>query len=200
MNIGKLVILLITIALGALSASAQQGDGSVTFTDNSNQSITISRFGTVLNFKNSYGKETAPGKVYRVCPCSKKEPCIESDVIPSKETKSQFEVTFPKEGTTLKKGETLVVTATYHQAELTVRRRVNWEAGSSSVAVDEVIYASKPLCVCTFELEKASLKLTAKNCPRPPGSIDWWICPPEADKNPEGEKAMHFEIVHNFQK
>ena len=182
MNIGKLIVLSVTIALGTLSVRAQ---GDVTFTDDSNQSVTISRFGTVLVLKNSKGKETVPNNIYRVCPCGDKGPCIESAIIPSKETKSQFEVVFPKEGTTLKKGETLVVMATFSQGEITVKRRLSWEAGSSAVAIEENISASKPLCVCTFEekLEKAVLRLEAKMCPRPPGSPGYWTCPPEIELN-----------------
>ena len=168
MNIGKLVILLITIAFGALSAAAQQGDDSVTFTDHSNQSITISRFGTVLNFKTSNGKETVPSNVYRICPCGEEAGCIESTTIPSEKTSSQLEVEFPKKGTTLKKGQALVITATFRHAELTVKRRLNWKAGSSLVNIDEVISASKSLCPCTFE-KPALLRLEMKMCPGPPG-------------------------------
>lgn len=178
MNIGKLVILLITIALGTLSVAAQQGDGSVAFTDHSNQSITISRFGTVLNFKNSNGKETVPGNVYRLCPCGDKAACIESTSLKDEKTVSQLQVEFPKKGTTLKKGETLVVTATFRQADLTVKRRLNWEAGSTSIKIDDTVGGAKPLCLCTFE-EPVLLTLAMKMCPRPPGSVDYWTCPPE---------------------
>ena len=182
MNIKKLVILLITIALGALTAPAQEGDGSVTVTDLFNQSVTISRFGTVLNLKNSNGKETVPKNIYRVCACGESGPCIESAIIPSKETRVQFEV-FPKKGP-LKKGETLVVIAAFRHGQLSVKRRISWEAGSSSVEFGEAIYASKPLFACTFEekMQKISLRLEKKMCPRPPGGYerDWLICPPEA--------------------
>lgn len=178
MNIGKLIILLITMALGALSAAAQQGDGSVTFTDHSNQSITINRFGTVLNFKNSNGKETVPGNVYRVCPCGEKASCIESTGTPSEKTSSQLEVVFPKKGTTLKKGETLVVTATFRKAELAVKRSIKWQAGSSLFETEEVFSGPKPLCSSTFE-DKGLLRFEMKMCPRPPGAPLLWTCPPE---------------------
>ena len=182
MNIGKLIILLITIALGAVSAAAQPGDGSVTFTDHSKQSITISRFGTVLNFKNSNGKETVPGNVYRVCPCGEKASCIDSTSMPSEKTSSQLEVIFPKKGTTLKKGETLVIKATFRHEELTVKRSLKWTAGSSLFETDEVISASKPLCSNIFE-DKGLLRYEMKMCPRPPGAplSLLWICPPEID-------------------
>lgn len=177
MNIGKLIILLITIALGAVAAGAQQG--SVTFTDDARQSVTISRFGTVLNFKNSNGKVVVPGNVYRVCPCGEKASCIES--MPSGETSSQLEVVFPKKGTTLKKGETLVVTATFRQADVEIKRRLNWEAGSSLVKIEDAVSGSKPLCLSTFE-EPVLLTLEAKMCPRPPGSPGYWTCPPSLEK------------------
>lgn len=201
MNIGKLVILLITIALGALSVPAQQGDGPLTFTDQSNQSITISRFGTVLKFKNSNGKESVPSNVYRVCPCGEKGECMESATLASEKTTSQLEVEFPKKGTTLKKGETLVITATYRQAEITVKRRLNWEAGSSSVKIDDAISGSKPLCLCTFE-EPVLLALEMKMCPRPPGSPGYWTCPPSytSEINPDVLKMMLVLSVLNFSK
>ena len=201
MNVRKLVILLIAIALGPLSARAQEG-GSVTFTDHSNQSVTISRFGTVLKLKNSNGKEIVPNNIYRVCPCGEKGACIESAVIPGKETKSQFEVMFPKEGSTLKKGETLVVGVTFREGDLTVKRRLSWESGSGAVTLDELISAPKPLCITTFEAkpEIAVLRLEAKMCPRPPGDPDFWICPPwiSTDINPDA--LVTASTIHYFAK
>ena len=197
MNIGKLIILLITIALGGLSAAAQQGDGSVTFTDHSNQSITISRFGTVLNFKNSNGKETVPGNVYRVCPCGDKGSCTESTSMPSEKASSKLEVVFPKKGTALKKGQTLVVTATFRQADIEVKRSLNWEAGSSSVKIEDAVSGSKPLCLCTFD-EPVLLTLEAKMCPRPPGSPGYWTCPPSLESTTID--VMYVLSVLNFSK
>lgn len=198
MDIRKLIILLITIACGALSAAAQQD--SVTFTDHSRQSITISRFGTVLNFKNSNGKETVPGNVYRVCPCGEKAGCIESTSIPTDKTSSQLEVVFPKKGTTLKKGETLVVTATFRMEELTVKRSLKWTAGSSLLETDEVISGSKPLCSSTFE-DKGLLRYEMKMCPRPPGAplSLYWTCPPEIDPSAL-QKAMTIVTLRDLEK
>jgi|KBSMisStandDraft_5_1062788.scaffolds.fasta_scaffold04368_7 hypothetical protein len=200
MNVRKLVILLMTIALGALSAPAQEGAGSVTFTDHSNQSVSISRFGTVLKLKNSNGKEIVPNNIYRVCACGEKGPCIESANLPGKETKSQFEVVFPKEGATLKKGETLVLAATFREGELTVKRRLTWEAGSGAVIVDEVISSSKSLCLTTFEPqpEIVTVRLVAKMCPRPPGDPYFWICPPFTEMSQESMQMMTSNAVHNF--
>lgn len=184
MNIGKLILLLITIALGAPSAAAQ-GDGSLTFTDHLNQSVTINRLGAVLKLKTSNGKETLPNNIYRVCPCGESGLCIESAIIPSKETQLQFEVVFPRKGTTLKKGETLVVAATFRQAEFWVKRYLRWEAGFSSVEFDEAIHASRSSCGCKVEakLEKISFLQYGKMCPRPPGERDsnWVTCPPETN-------------------
>ena len=197
MKIRNLVVLSFTIALGMLNVRAQDRDGSVTFTDRSNQSITISRFGTVLNFKNSNGKETVPANIYRVCPCGEKEPCLETATAPSKETSSKLQVESPKERTTLKKGETLVVTATFRMGELTVKRRVSWQAGASSVKIEESISSSKPLCPCTFE-EKPVLLLEMKMCPGPPGP--GWICPPLTEIHPEAMRLMTVVTLLDFSK
>lgn len=197
MSIGKLIILLITIAFGAPSAAAQD---SVTFTDYSKQSITISRFGTVLSFKNSNGKETVPGNVYRVCPCGEKTSCIESTSTSSDKSSSQLKVVFPKKGTTLKKGETLVVTATFRFEELTVKRSLKWTAGSSLLETEEVISGSKPLCSSTFE-DKGLLRYEMKMCPRPPGAplALYWTCPPEIDPSAL-QKAMTVVTLRDLEK
>src|SRR5215213_8630544 len=105
MKFRNLVVLTIITILITLSAYAQGGDGSRRFTDQLNQSLTISRFGTVLSFKNSKGKETAPTNVYRVCPCGEQAACVESATLPSEKTSSTLEMTFPRKGTTLRKGD-----------------------------------------------------------------------------------------------
>lgn len=191
MKLRGLVVLTITIILGTLSAHAHGDDGAQTFTDQFNQSITISRFGTVLSFKTSNGKETMPGNVYRICPCGEQGPCIESAKLPSEKTSSTLEVTSPKKETTLRKGETLVVTATFTLGDLTVKRTLTWEAGSNSVTIDEIISSSKPLCSCTLE-DKPSEGLpvvayTMKMCPGPPG----FTCPPYITG-----QAMNSMIIH----
>jgi hypothetical protein len=184
MKLRGLVVLTITIILGTLFAHAQGDKGARTFTDQFNQSVTISRFGTVLRFKNSNGKETVPANVYRVCPCGEQGACIESATLPSEKTSSTLEVTSPKKGTTLRKGDTLVVTATFTQAGLTVKRTLTWEAGSDSVITDEIISSSKPLCSCTLEdksgLDIPVVALAGKMCPAPPGAL--WTCPPSITK------------------
>ena len=197
MKILNLVILSITIALGVMYGPAQDREGSVTFTDRSNRTITISRFGTVLSFKNSNGKEIAPANIYRICPCGDKGPCIESATTPSKDTISKFEVESPKKGTTLEDGETLVVTATFRQGDLTVMRRLTWVAGSSSVKTEESISASKPLCPCTFE-DKKVLALEMKMCPGPPGF--YFICPPLTEISEDAMKQMKLISILDFSK
>ena len=191
MKLRGLVVLTITIILGTLFAHAQGDEGARTFTDQFNQSITISRFGTVLSLKTSNGKETVPANVYRVCPCGEKAGCIESATLPSEKISSTLEVTSPKKGTTLSKGETLVVMVTFSQGELTVKRTLTWEAGSNSVTIDEIISSSKPLCSCTLE-DKPSEGLpvaayTMKMCPGPPG----FTCPPYITG-----QAMNSMIIH----
>ena len=192
MKLRGLVVLTITVILGTLFANAQGDEGARTFTDQFNQSVTISRFGTVLSFKTSNGKETVPANVYRVCPCGEQGACIESATLPSEKTSSTLEVTSPKKGTTLRKGDTLAVTATFTQAGLTVKRTLTWEAGSDSVITDEIISSSKPLCSCTLE-DKSGLDIpvvafAGKMCPAPPGAL--WTCPPSIT-----EEAMKKAVV-----
>ena len=185
MKFRSLIVLTITLILATLSAHAQRPDGSRTFTDQVNHSITISRFGTVLSFKNSNGKEMVPTNFYRVCACGEQAACVESATLPSEKTKSTLEVSFPKNGTTIRKGETLVVTATFSQADLSVKRSLNWEAGSDSVIIDEIISSSKPFCSWTFEdkpPEGIPVKaLAMKMCPGPPGFWSWMTCPPSPE-------------------
>jgi len=196
MRIRNLVVLAITIILGALSAKAQDRDGSLTFTDHSNRSITISRFGAVLSFKNGDGKQTAPANTYRVCPCGAQAGCIESATKPDDKTSSKFDVEFPKKGTTLEKEQTLVVSATFRHGDLTVMRRISWEAGSNAVKIDEVISSSKPLCPCILEDKPPARVLEMKMCPRPP--IPGYICPPYDTLHPDAVRAMTFATLLNF--
>lgn len=197
MRIRNLVVLTMTIVIGTLSLSGQDRNSSLTFTDQSNRSITVSRFGTVLKFKNGDGKEAAPANSYRVCPCGEKTGCIESTAIPDK-TDSKFDVEFPKKGTTLDKGETLVVTSTFRQGDLTVARRLSWESGSNLVKVDDVISSPKSLCPCAFEEEKPQVKvlLDMKMCPRPP--IPNFICPPYNELTQEAMKQMSVMSLLSF--
>jgi hypothetical protein len=67
----------------------------------------------VLRFKNSKRKGKAPTNIYRICPCGQQSGCVESATLPSEKISSTLEVEFPKKGTTLSKGETLVATATF---------------------------------------------------------------------------------------
>ena len=197
MRIRNLIVLAMTMVLGALYVSGQGGESSVTFTDHSNRSITISRFGTVVSFKNGDGKEAAPANSYRVCPCDDKTNCIESTNIPDK-TDSKFDVEFPKKGTTLGKGETLVATSKFRQGDLTVVRRLSWEAGSNLVKIDDVISSPKSLCPCAFQEEKPQVKvlLDMKMCPRPP--IPGFICPPYSELTQEAMKQMTVVTLLSF--
>jgi hypothetical protein len=197
MRIRNLLVLTITIVIGTLSVSGQDRKGATTFTDQSNRSITISRFGTVLNFKNGDGKEAAPANTYRVCPCGEKT-CIESATIPDDKTDSKFEVEFPKKGTTIDKGETLVATSSFRHGDLTISRRLSWEAGSNLVKIDDVISSPKSLCACAFEEEKPPVKvlLDMKMCPRPP--IPGFICPPYNELSSDAMKRMTVVALLSF--
>jgi hypothetical protein len=169
MRIRNLLVLAITILLGTLCAQAQERDGSRSFTDHLNQRITISRFGTVLSFRDGNGKETVPSNNYRVCLCSGNSRCIESANTRTEGTSVKLRVEFPTRGATLKKGQTLVVTATIRLKALTLKRRLVWVAGSSAVGIDEAVSASRALAVCSFEESGKGLVVYDKPCPAPPG-------------------------------
>ncbi|MGH9929441.1 MAG: hypothetical protein ACREA9_09445, partial [Pyrinomonadaceae bacterium] len=166
MKIRNLLVMAITIALGAISAAAQEPDGSKTFTDQSKQSITISRFGTVLSFTNSNGKKIVPKNAYRVCLCGEKNPCIDSATAPSDEIRSALIVVSQTLGTALKNKDTLVVSAKFHKDDLTMERRLTWVAGSSLVRIDETVSAPKALCFSTFAAQGQIV--ASKMCPSPP--------------------------------
>ena len=177
MRIRNLLVLTITMALTVLCATAQERDGSVTYTDHTKQSITISRFGTVLSFTNRDGKLIVPGHTYRVCPCGDKSRCVDSDA-PNDQTKATLAVGFPKERTRLRKRETLVVTATVQLGEMTLRRRLAWMAGSSVVELFETNSGLRT-AVCAFD-EGPRLAI-GKMCPRPPKKTNAppaFNCPP----------------------
>lgn len=201
MKLRGLVVLTITVILGTLFAHAQGDEGARTFTDQFNQSVTISRFGTVLRFKNSNGKERAPTNIYRICPCGQQSGCVESATLPSEKISSTLEVEFPKKGTTLSKGETLVATATFSQADLTVMRRVTWDAGATEVTIDEIISSSKALCSCTLEDKPTEgipvVAFEMKQCPGPP---KFWsfTCPPYISQ--EAMKTMRTRSVFRASK
>lgn len=174
MKIRNLVVVAITIALGTLCAQAQERDGSVTFTDEFKQRITISRFGTVLSFTNSDGKQIVPNHTFRVCPCGEKSRCVESNA-PTDGTTATLEVEFPQRGATLKKGQTLIVAATVRLEAMTLKRRLAWLAGSSVVEIVEAVPESST-AVCSFE-ERAKVPI-GKMCPRPPVLGVHLKCPP----------------------
>jgi hypothetical protein len=165
MKIRNLLVLTIAFGLGALSAQSQEPNGSMTFKDNLGQSITISHFGTVLSFRNSEAKEIVTNHDYRVCPCGKKDRCIDSTA-PVDGTTAGLKAEFPKQGATLKKGQTLIITATVHLDAMTLRRRLAWMAGSSVVEIIETISASLT-AICGLD-ENAKVPL-GKMCPGPPG-------------------------------
>lgn len=171
MKIRTLFFLAITIVLGSISAEAQERDGSVTFTDHLKQSITITRFGTVLTFKNSSGRQSAGNHGFRVCP--RDGQCTGS--VNNSRTKGELSVSFPTQGTTLKQGETLVVTATVRGPELTVTRKLTWVAGSSLVNVEERVSALRGTDITSLT-ESVAGGLSANPCPPPP---------PEEAKCPE---------------
>lgn len=190
--IRNLFVLTFTLTLGTLSALGQK---PMTITDHLNQQITVNRFGAVVSFRNRSRLETIPTSTHRVCPCGEQAACIESAKAPSDETESTLRVEFPRRGTTLKNGQTLVVTATFRQGVLTVKRRLTWRAGSSVVRIDETLTSSKSLCVSTFEQKTVSLEM--KMCPRPPGYLP---CPPKSQLRSEAVQEVVTTTVFDFSK
>lgn len=178
MKIRNLLVLAITMALATLCAQAQERDGSLTYTDHAKQSITISRFGTVLSFKDGTGNEIVPQHTYRVCPCGDRSRCVDS-AAPTVGTKATLNVGFPKRGTQLRKGQTLIIKATVSLEGLTLRRRLAWVAGSSVVEIVETNLGRKA-AICAFD--ESTIVLTGMMCPRPPEGLreapPSFKCPP----------------------
>ncbi|MGH9971706.1 MAG: hypothetical protein ACREBG_28465 [Pyrinomonadaceae bacterium] len=169
MKIRNLLVMGITIALGTLCAAAQDLDGSMTFTDNLNQSITISRYGAVLSFKNSKGLENATNDAFRICTTDSK--CIESAIAPTEGTSAELKIKLPEQGVTIEMGQRLVVTATVRGADLTVTRKLEWLAGSSVVNVDETIAVSSATTISSFIEGGEHFLSLDKPCPVPPGGV-----------------------------
>lgn len=190
MKIRNLLVLAITIALGTLCAQAQERDGSMSFTDHLKQGITISRFGTVLSFKNSRGREIEANNTYKVCLCGSNS-CIESVNVPPEGTSAVLKVEFPKQGAAIENGQTLIVTATVRGSDLTVTRQLAWVAGSSVVNIDETISASSAVAVCSFT-EIGRRQLVYNHCPGPPGK-----CPPKIRAAPRVTSGK-FELIRRF--
>lgn len=165
MKIRNLLVLTIAFGLGALSVQSQEPNGSMTFRDHLGQSISISRFGTVLSFLNSDGKEIVIGHDYRVCPCGQKDRCMDSKT-PVDGTSAALEAEFPKQRVTIEKGQTLIIVATVRLDDMTLRRRMAWMAGSSVVEIIETVSASLT-AICGLD-ESAKVPL-GKMCPGPPG-------------------------------
>lgn len=174
MKIRNLLVLAITIVLGTVCAQAQGRDGSMTFTDHLKQGITISRFGTVLSFTNSNGRQIVPSHTYRVCPCGDKSRCVDSNA-PTDGTKATLKAEFPKRGTMLRKGQTLIITATVSREAMTLRRRLAWMAGSSVVEIVEINSGLKT-AICGFD--ESALVPCGVMCPRPPEAPSSYECPP----------------------
>ncbi|MGH9873458.1 MAG: hypothetical protein ACRD9S_13480 [Pyrinomonadaceae bacterium] len=173
MKIRNLLVMTLTLALGTLSAAAQQPDGSKTFADHEGQSITISSVGTVLSFTNAKGVKTDTNHIFRICPCG--HDCIVSDNPGTLGNQVELTVDFPKAGTILKEGETLSVTAIV-ATDLSLTRKLAWEAGSDTVTVDEIIATPKAATICGLR-EDVSAGAIQGMCPPPPGAS--YKCPPQ---------------------
>lgn len=172
MKTRNLLVLVVTLGLGTLSAQAQERDGSRSFTDHLKQRITISRFGTVVSFTNSKGVKKETKNTFRICPRDSKQ-CTESADASS--GKTEFHRDSPKAGTTLKEGETLIVTATVHGPVFEVSRHLTWVGGSSAVSIQETISALRDIDVHNI-IERVTGQLRIDICPPPPGGQG--KCPP----------------------
>lgn len=163
MKIRNLFLLTTITLLVSISAAGQERDGSVTFTDHLKQTITISRFGTVRTFTNGKGRRVVANHTFRVCPRYGK--CTGSDKNSS--GKSELSVTFPKERTSLKEGEALIVTANVTGPKLRVIRKMTFVAGSTSVDIEETVSSTQDTDIASL-LESANGVLWTKPCPPPP--------------------------------
>lgn len=202
MKLRNLLVLTITLALAALCAQAQESEGARTFTDHLGQSITISRFGTVLSFKDSKGLQNATDHAFRICPACGDNKCIDSRRALTDGTSVELKVKFPEHGDTIRKNKTIIATATVRQGALTLTRQVTWRAGARVVIIDETISVSNVIAASTWGAigdggsvdgtisvpsfvgigsnreSGGSLIIFNKPCPIPPGTKDRF-CPPE---------------------
>jgi len=170
MKIRNLVVLMITVALATLSVSAQ-----VTITDNSNQSLMISRFGTVVKFRNRFNRRFEPDHTYKICTCSTTPRCIEPNLIGT--ATATLKVEFPQSGTRLRSNESLKAVATVKLGRVTLTRRLEWLAGSSVIYVVDTV-AADSTNVCSIEERGVVL---SDSCSMPPPSqtaVAQVRCPP----------------------
>lgn len=187
MKIRNLLVLTMTMALTTLcvsaqqsggnvtSVSAQQGWGNVTITDSSNQSLTISRFGTVVRFKDKNDKLSELKHTYKICTCGKQPRCIEPNSA-TEQAQASLKAVFPKPGKKLKMGQSLKAVAIVKLGGVTVTRRLAWPAGSSVVYVVETVTADKAE-VCS--ISESGLVMLGDSCPMPPpGDSVSFKCPP----------------------
>lgn len=174
MKIRNLLVLAIIGATAALFVPAQESDGSMTFTDQFGQSITISRFGTVLSFKDRKGRVSQPGNNFRICASGDDSQCINSGKADG--SSASLKGKFPEPGEVLAKGQMVDVTATVQRGVLTVTRRVTWWPGTTVVKLDETLSASSATVVDVIE-ESAGPNGLRPPCP-PPAEPNY-KCPPE---------------------
>ena len=169
MKTRNLLVLTITMALGTLCAQAQANNGSMTFTDNLGQSVTISRFGTVTSFKDNKGQVNPTENYFRIGPYGNNGPFPWIDSRKGEGTSTALKVEFPKQGTTIGKGQTLVAVATVTAGDLKLERRLTWAAGSKEISVDQTLSASKTTSVGTIDEGVGNPNKLRPPCPPPPG-------------------------------
>jgi hypothetical protein len=170
------LMLTIIMALTTVCVPAQQRDDEVTFSDHQNQSITVSRFGTVMSFIDRNGNKMLPKHTYRICPCNTGAPCFESQA-PTNEASADLSVVFPAKGKKLKQGQSLKIQATVHLPGRTVIRRLVWKAGSSTVHIQTLTWSLAQLC-CIGE-QSVILIMEHHGCSMPPPDGGFsFSCPP----------------------
>lgn len=198
MKIRNLLVLMTTMALATICASGQQAD--VTIKDHANQTLTVSRFGTVVKFVGRDGNEIVPKHNFRICSCNEAWPCLESE--DSKEATATFVVLspapfrekklkggqrfgFPSQSPGLQRaqslellpGKSLELQATIVFRGGTVMRRLVWKAGSSSVQIQTLTWSGDPVC-CIKDQSLVPLNFAHHGCQMPPPEGFSLTCPP----------------------
>ena len=179
----NLLMLTIIMALATVCVSAQNADKTVTFSDHMNQSLTVDQFLTVVKFTHREKGELKPQQhSYRICPCDKERPCIDSQdrtngvtgiltvESPVKES--------PVKDTKLKQGQTLEIESKITTAYGTVMRRLVWKAGSSTVQIQTLTFSRTKIC-CMEELSMPRIFAPEHHgCSMPPPDGFSLSCPP----------------------
>lgn len=189
MKIRNLLVLVTTVALATICASAQEGE--VTIKDHINQSLTVSRFGIVRKFIDRDGNEFLPKHTFRICSCNNDWPCFESEdtkgatatlVVLSPKKRKNVRFPLPQRSASsdwpvLQRGQSLQLQATIAFPFRTVMRRLVWNAGSGRVHIQTLTWSGGRVC-CINEQSLVPLDSPHYGCSLPPPNGFNLSCPP----------------------